>query len=91
MSAPDFKIRLEFVGDNEKNKSGVSRKFWQGEVYGCNFVRRWGAMGTSGQIMRQSFATAEQAKLACLKMVSEKHRKGYTMEVGILTLIGSLA
>lgn len=91
MSQPDFKIRLEYVGLNDKNKSGESSKFWQGEVWGCVFVRRWGRRGTTGQLSRQTFDTPEKARRACLKMVDEKRGKGYTMEVGVLSLIGALA
>lgn len=91
MSDPDFKIRLEYVGPNEKNQSGTSRKFWQGEVWGRCFVRRWGRLGTFGQTQRQDFATPELARSACFKMIDEKRKKGYTMEVGVLSLIGALA
>lgn len=88
---PDFKLRLEYVGKNEQNVSGKSSKFWQAEVWGCHFVRRWGKIGTKGQTMRETFADGYQAKQAAMKMAGEKQRKGYTLEVDIITLIGSLA
>ena len=87
---PDWKCRLEFVGTNHDNASGKSRKFYQAEVWGKTFVRRWGRIGTTGQTMRQTFATKYEATSAALKMANEKRAKGYTAEVDIVTLIGSL-
>jgi predicted DNA-binding WGR domain protein len=87
---PDWKCRLDFVGDNDANLSGRSRKFWQAEVWGKTFVRRWGPIGKTGQTMKQTFATKYEATQAALKMANEKRRKGYTNEVDIVTLIGSL-
>jgi len=88
---PDWKLRLEYVGENYANKSGLSSKFWQAEVYGCVFVRRWGKIGAAGQTKRETFYTPWEAKHAALKLVEEKRSKGYVVEVDIITLIGSLA
>lgn len=88
---PDFKLRLEFVGDNPENQSGKSRKFWQAEVYGTHFVRRWGRIDTQGQTMAEVFPTPDAARRAATKMAEEKRRKGYKLEVDIITLIGQLA
>jgi len=87
---PDFKMRLEFVGANAQNQSGESMKFWQAEVWGSTFVRRWGKIGTRGQTMREDFASPQHAQQAARKMAIEKQRKGYTLEVDIISLIGSL-
>jgi predicted DNA-binding WGR domain protein len=85
---PDWKCRLEFVGRTDLGNA--SRKFYQAEVWGKTFVRRWGRIGTAGQTMRQTFATKYEATSAALKMANEKRAKGYTAEVDIVTLIGSL-
>jgi len=69
---PDWKCRLEFVGTNHDNASGKSRKFYQAEVWGKTFVRRWGRIGTAGQTMRQTFATKYEATSAALKMANEE-------------------
>jgi predicted DNA-binding WGR domain protein len=87
---PDWKTRLEFVGDNPANESGRSAKFWQAEVYGSTFVRRWGRIGATGQTKSETFATHSEATSAALKMCEEKKRGGYTLEVDIITLIGKL-
>jgi predicted DNA-binding WGR domain protein len=90
VNKPEWKCRLEFVGANEANQSGKSRKFWQAEIYGCVFVRRWGPIGKTGQTMSERLSSPYEAKAAALKMANEKRRKGYTNEVDIVTLIGSL-
>jgi len=87
---PDWKQRLEFIGENLANKSGRSGKFWQAEVYGCRFVRRWGKIGTTGQTMSEEFGSPFEAKEAAVKMAESKRQKGYTTEVDIIQLIGSL-
>jgi predicted DNA-binding WGR domain protein len=90
VNKPEWKCRLEFVGANGENLSGKSRKFWECIVVGCTFVRRWGPIGKTGQTMQEKFPTSYEAKAAALKMANEKRRKGYTNEVDIVTLIGSL-
>lgn len=87
---PDWKCRLEFVGPNPKNLSGKSRKFWQAEVWGRTFVRRFGPIGKQGQTMQETFGSSYEAKAAALKMANKKRADGYTNEVDIVTLIGSL-
>jgi len=90
MREPDWKLRLEFIGENADNLSGRSAKFWQAETYGREFVRRWGKIGAGGQTMRESFGSSYEAKSAALRMVEEKRKKGYVKEVDIISLIGSL-
>lgn len=90
MREPDWKLRLEFIGENPDNASGKSSKFWQAECWGRDFVRRWGKVGAQGQTMREPFGSSYEAKSAALKMVEEKRRKGYVKEVDIISLIGSL-
>jgi predicted DNA-binding WGR domain protein len=99
MPTPDLKIRLEYVGPNEANASGRSSKFWQAEVYRSNggavFVRRWGKILAWGdedrQPKRERYPTIAAAQCAALKMVEKKRKKGYTLEVDVVTLIGMLA
>lgn len=88
--APDWKTRLEFVGENADNKSGRSAKFWQAEVWGNVFIRRWGKIGANGQTKSESFESSREATKAALKMCEEKKRGGYTLEVDIISLIGKL-
>jgi len=100
MEAPKFKIRLEFVGPNENNASGKSSKYWQAETYERSngrgiFVRRWGKILSWGDEyrapMREEFSTVAEARRAAMKMVEKKRKKGYTLEVDVVTLIGLLA
>lgn len=48
--AQPFKIRLEFVGDNAKNVSGRSEKFWQLDYdhISKTFQRAWGRIHQEG-------------------------------------------
>ena len=52
--AAPWRVRLEYVGDNPKNKSGFSRKYWQvtaptGWTPGDPVEIRYGALGSRGQ------------------------------------------
>lgn len=85
---PDWKCRLEFLGRTDLGNP--SCKFWQAEVYGKVFVRRWGRIGTAGGTKREVFFDSFGAKQAALKMVNKKRSEGYTNEVDIVTLIGTL-
>jgi predicted DNA-binding WGR domain protein len=63
-SAP-WRIRLEYVGDNPKNKSGESRKYWQvtapaGWTPGQPVEIRYGALGKRGQTQFKPLSDALQ-------------------------------
>jgi predicted DNA-binding WGR domain protein len=71
------KVKLQLVGENPKNVSGESNKFWTGWTHGTNFLAHWGAIGTDGQIRSWSFKSEYEAEAKLDEKVYEKRRKGY--------------
>ena len=69
-----WRVRLTFIGDNAKNASGKSAKWWEASCPGGGgFVVtiRWGVIGGAGQAQ-----TGIETYLA-LERAEEKVRKGY--------------
>ncbi|MBL8826922.1 MAG: WGR domain-containing protein [Planctomycetaceae bacterium] len=62
--------RFEFVG-------GTSAKFWEVHVSGVGVTITFGRIGTEGQVLTKSFATAAAATKYAEKQVSAKLAKGY--------------
>lgn len=95
-SKPEFKMRLEYVGPNEKNISGRSSKFWECAVWRINgvarLVRRWGKIGTYGQTKRELHDDITAACREAVHLMKQKQKKGYTLEVepDIVTLLAAL-
>jgi len=54
-----------------------SEKFWEASVEGKIMTRRWGKMGTDGQIHTKEFASTEAATNELEKMIASKKAKGY--------------
>lgn len=54
-----------------------SHKFWNIDVSGNSFTVSYGKIGSAGQTKTKSFATAEKARQAADKLISEKIGKGY--------------
>jgi superfamily II DNA or RNA helicase/predicted DNA-binding WGR domain protein len=65
-------IRLEYVGDNDKNKGGTSSKFWEASGAGpASTVQvRWGKIGSHGQPKAKDWAYVA-------KTMPTKLAKGY--------------
>lgn len=62
--------RLEF-------KDGKSAKFWEVEITGSSFIRRWGRIGTPGREQRETFKSASATLSAAQSLIDSKLRKGY--------------
>ena len=69
-----FSIRAEFVGSNEKNASGRSRKYWSIERHldGAPIQIRFGRIGTYGQVRNVGVSFGD-----ALDTLRQKERKGY--------------
>lgn len=71
-----WRVRLEFVGSNDKNKSGYSSKFWEVSGVGWDHVQAsWGPIGGTPQS-----TDLEYRKVG--SKVTEKLRKGYVFARG---------
>lgn len=94
---PAFKMRLEFVGANPANKGGRSSKFWECAVFRCstdgaNLVRRWGRIGSHPDSTVKHYPTTAAASTEAMKLMKQKQKKGYTLEVepDIISLLAAL-
>src|SRR5262245_9552160 len=57
--------------------AGRSHKFWNVELRGSDVVLSQGQVGRDGRIETRSFASAEQARAECDRLIAEKTAKGY--------------
>jgi predicted DNA-binding WGR domain protein len=58
-------------------QQGGSNKFWRIGAEGCDVTVVFGRIGTKGQSVIKTFATAERAQAEVAKLTAEKTRKGY--------------
>ena len=72
MSENSKKTYLELSEDE-----GVSHKFYEVTVDGCDMTIRYGRIGQHGQISSKTFATVEKAEAEAQKKLKEKRNKGY--------------
>jgi len=72
--------------ENEKfyfeNTEGIHNKFWAISIItlgtdNYELVRRWGAIGTSGQVMKENYNNYLGAVNRKDKLIQEKLAKGY--------------
>jgi len=61
---------------------GKSQKFWSITREGCTHTVNYGRLGTAGQTQTKEFATEDEAKKSCEKLIGEKLKKGY-VEVAV--------
>ncbi len=62
--------RFEFIG-------GTSAKFWEVQVSHAEVTIRYGRLGTQGQTLTKSFATAVSAQNYAETQIAAKLAKGY--------------
>jgi len=72
-------IRLELRGFNPNNKSGESKKYWEGWTHGSNFVAHWGRIGTDGQVRSWNCGSSFSAESKMREKVASKQSKGYVV------------
>ena len=58
-------------------EQGVSHKFYEVTVDGCDLTIRYGRIGTNGTRQQKTFPTAEKAQAEATKKLGAKRRKGY--------------
>lgn len=92
---PAYHVYLEYMGDNEKNLSGKSNKFWecivvQSQGGGYITVRRWGRYGSKGQSTFRRFFRLGAARDFAREHAAKKRAKGYTREIDVVTRMGAV-
>lgn len=70
------KVYLELSEEN-----GTSHKFYEVLIKDTELTIRFGRIGDSGTIQKQTFDSFEKAKIAADKKIKEKTKKGYAVSV----------
>ena len=58
--------------------SGKSAKFWEVQIKRSSMTTAYGRIGTKGQSTTKEFASADKAKEAAYKLITQKVNKGYS-------------
>jgi len=72
-------MKVTYLELSEEN--GVSHKFYEVTVNGCEMTIRYGRIGQSGQSSTKVCSTPEQAEAEAQKKLNEKRKKGYAEAV----------
>lgn len=69
---PNISRRFEL-----RDPSTNSNKFWEINVTGKILVRRWGRIGTEGQVRTENFNSSFSADVEAAALIRSKMREGY--------------